>query len=731
MTVEQPTREQPGSPLLRLTVVAPYGIIGGAELWLLALLDAGSRLAVDAVLLGDGPLRTELARRQVPVTVLPTGRRAEDLAAAAARLASRLAGPDRPDLVLANGVKAGLVAAPAAALAGVRCGWARHDQTLDGLPTRLLARLVDTVITVSPELAAGTGRPDAVVLPPPRPATPVPAEQARAVLAGYGLTYHTSADRRLVLATVGRLVRYKGIEDAVRALALPGAERWSLVVVGAADPAEPAEPDRLRRLAADLGVTGRVTFTGPVPDAGRLLTGVDAVAVLTKPTGSGPGWEGFGTVALEAMLAGVPVLATGPGPVVRRLAGQAGLAVPPGDPAAVAAALDRLTDPRLRARLGAAGAALAAVHPDASASADRLAALLARTAHRPGAGLTGTAPISVVVTVRDEATAVDRLLDLLLPQLARTGDEVIVVDGGSTDGTVAQLRRRAAGTDRVRLLIRPGAGISAGRNAGVRAARNPLVAVTDAGCEPAPGWLAALRSAAAEAEPAGLLTGVYRVAGSGPLQAALAAVGYPDPDELRHPSLLARGYGRLVGRAFDPTMPTGRSMAFTVAAWRAAGGFPEQLDTGEDVLFGRALVAAGTPAVLVADAEVGWRQRPSLAATVRMYWRYGEGSGRSRDRRLLGRDLARLAWYAAGPVLPVVGGRPGRWALAAGWLGYLSLPVARVLRGQRAAGGQSSPAATATAVLAVPLAAAARDLAKVGGALRGLANRRQAAGGRR
>jgi glycosyltransferase involved in cell wall biosynthesis len=719
---------------LRVTVVAPYGVLGGAELWLLALLAAGDRLAVDAVLLGDGPLRAELGRLRVPVTVLPTGRRVADLTRATARLAGRLAGPHRPDLVLANGVKAALVAAPAAALAGVRCVWARHDHTLDGLPARVLARLVDAVVASSPEVAAGTGRTDAVVLLPPRPDPPLPAWQARAVLAGYGLP---GGDDRLVLAAVGRLVRYKGVEDAVRALSLPGAERWTLVVLGEADRAEPDELNRLRRLATSLGVAGRVVFTGWVPDAGRLLAGVDAVAVLTKPIGSGPGREGFGMAAQEAMLAGVPVIATGPSPVVDRLAGQAGLAVPPGDPPAVAAALARLADPHLRARLGAAGRALVAAHPDARVGADRLAGLLARTARRAGAGLAGTAPISAVVTVRDEADAVDRLLGLLAPQLRQAGDEVVVVDGGSVDGTVDRVRRWAARDDRVRLLVQPGAGISAGRNAGVRAARNPLVAVTDAGCDPAPGWLDALRAAAAEPCPAGLLTGVYRVSGGdrvtgrhrvggpsrvgdGPLQAALAAVGYPDPDELRHPSLLARGYGRVFGRAFDPSLPTGRSMAFAVSAWRAAGGFPEHLDTAEDVLFGRAVATAGIPAVLVADAEVGWRQRPTLAATVRMYRRYGEGSGRSRDRRLLGRDLARLVWYAAGPVLPAVGGRSGRLVLAAGWVGYLSLPVVRVLRRRRDTGGPTGVAATAAAVLAVPVAAAARDLAKVGGAVRGL-----------
>jgi len=746
-------------PRLRVTVVAPYGVLGGAELWLLALLAGTDRLEVDAVLLADGPLRAELGKLGVPSRLLPTGRRPGELGRSAVRLAGWLrtgppgAGP--PEVVLANGVKAALVAAPAARLAAVRCGWVKHDHSYDGWLTAGLARLVDGVVAASPSLAAAAGRADAAVVPPPRPARPLPRELARRSLAGYGLD---PADDRPVLAAVGRLVRYKGVEDAIRALALPGGEGWRLAVIGPPDPAEPVEPERLRRLAAAAGVADRLVFAGPVPDVAGMLAGVDAVAALTKPAGAGsPDREGFGTVALEAMAAGVPVVATAPSPVADRLAGRAGLTVPTGDPAAVAAALRRLADPDTRARLGAAGVELAAGHPDAVACADLLVRELARIACRPGAGLTGGPPVSVVVTVLDEAAAVDRLLALLTAQLAHPGDEVLVVDGGSRDGTAERVRAWARRECRVRLLVRPGAGISAGRNAGVRAAANPLVACTDAGCDPAPHWLAAFRAAAADTAAGSLLTGVYRVSAGAPVgthgpavpsggrtagrpggrrggrrwrsrpvpavAVARAAVGYPDLDELRRPSLLARGYGRLFGRAFDRTMPTGRSMAFGIAGWQAAGGFPERLPTGEDVLFGRALAAAGIPATLVADAEVAWAQRPSLAGAARMYYRYGQGSGRSADRRLLGRDLSRLCAYAATPWLAARGGRGARTGLVLGWAAYLSLPLVRVLRHPPPPHPPRSLPVRAAAALAIPLAAATRDLAKAAGALRGLATR--------
>ena len=195
-------------------------------------------------------------------------------------------------------------------------------------------------------------------------------------------------------------------------------------------------------------------------------------------------------------------------------------------------------------------------------------------------------------------------------------------------------------------------------------------------------------------------------------------------------------------------------MAFDVSVWRAVGGFAEHLRTGEDVLFGRAAVARGMTATLVSDAEVIWAQRVRLRDTARMYHSYGEGSGRSRDARLLGRDLGRLAGYAVGAALAARGGPIGRGVAVAGVAAYLSLPLARVLRGavHSAPGGTRSEHLVAPASLesagvwaspvpvepgvvgaasrplgarfvaaaAVPLVAAVRDLAKATGALRGL-----------
>jgi glycosyltransferase involved in cell wall biosynthesis len=164
------------------------------------------------------------------------------------------------------------------------------------------------------------------------------------------------ADRgpRARLLAACRLVERKGLADAVTALAaLPDVE---LVVAGgpeasalAADP----EAQRLRALAAELGVEDRLVLRGRVGRAEMppLLRSADAVVCV-------PWYEPFGIVPLEAMACGVPVVASAVGGQIDSVVnGLTGIHVPPRDPAALARAVrGLLADPERRRALGAAGA---------------------------------------------------------------------------------------------------------------------------------------------------------------------------------------------------------------------------------------------------------------------------------------------------------------------------------------------------------------------------------------
>ncbi len=149
------------------------------------------------------------------------------------------------------------------------------------------------------------------------------------------------------LVVVGRLVPIKGHDTLLRAIAraareVPGLE---LEVAGAG----PLEAE-LRSQAAALGLDGSVRFLGQVPGASAVME--RASVVLVPSLG-----EGFGMVALEAMERGRAVVASAVGGLPEIVvAGETGLLVPPGDAAALAAAVVELAGDPDRARaFGAAG----------------------------------------------------------------------------------------------------------------------------------------------------------------------------------------------------------------------------------------------------------------------------------------------------------------------------------------------------------------------------------------
>jgi glycosyltransferase involved in cell wall biosynthesis len=152
---------------------------------------------------------------------------------------------------------------------------------------------------------------------------------------------------------ISRLVRRKGIDDAIRAVALlPDTE---LVVAGGPEGAafeDDPELRRLRALAAELGIAGRVRLLGSVAhDAlAPLIRSADAVVCL-------PWYEPFGIVPLEAMACGVPVVASAVGGLLDTVIdGVTGVHVPPRDPVAAAAALRTLlAQERVRRSLGRNG----------------------------------------------------------------------------------------------------------------------------------------------------------------------------------------------------------------------------------------------------------------------------------------------------------------------------------------------------------------------------------------
>lgn len=260
----------------------------------------------------------------------------------------------RPELVHAHFWMSGVASAPAAAsltipltitfhaLGSVK---RRHQGAADTSPParvdaeRALLHHVDRVIATAHEevlelrlLGAPEGRIDVVPCgvdtaafrPEDRPA-PFPADD------GDGRPFR--------VLSLGRLVPRKGVDDAIAMLPmLPGCE---LVIAGGPSPDaldDDPEVRRLRGLAGELGVAGRVHLVGAVPrdEVPDLIRSADVVVCL-------PWYEPFGIVPLEAMACGRPVVGSGVGGLCDSIDhGRTGLLVPPRSPAAAAAAVRHL-----------------------------------------------------------------------------------------------------------------------------------------------------------------------------------------------------------------------------------------------------------------------------------------------------------------------------------------------------------------------------------------------------
>jgi glycosyltransferase involved in cell wall biosynthesis len=302
-----------------------------------------------------------------------------------------------------------------------------------------------------------------------------------------------------------------------------------------------------------------------------------------------------------------------------------------------------------------------------------------------------TSRAALVVTVLNERASIDRLLASIEAQ-TRAPDELIVVDGGSHDGTIARLeawQRRLP----LRLLVEAGASIAQGRNLGIAASSCPLIAVTDAGVRLEPRWLERLLDHLTD--DVDVVAGFFVADPQSVFETALGATTLPDLDDVQA----------------DRFLPSSRSILFRRAAWQGAGGYPAWLDYCEDLVFDLSLKDRQARFVFAPDARVLFRPRHSPLAFMRQYFLYARGDGKANLWRM--RHAIRYTTYATALLLVATS-----WRRRAGWLlaplvlgalVYTRTPYRRLAR--RLVG--VSPVDAVSAVLLVPVLRLAGDIAKM------------------
>lgn len=267
--------------------------------------------------------------------------------------------------------------------------------------------------------------------------------------------------------------------------------------------------------------------------------------------------------------------------------------------------------------------------------------------------------VTVIATVKNEGLSIRRLLDSLLSQI-RQPDEIVIVDGGSTDDTVSILQEYARQRHPfLRVLQAPGTNISTGRNLAIQAASGEIIVSTDAGVRFGPDWLKHLvEPFETNPEAPDVVSGFFVPDPQSVFEVAMGATVLPAVDEI------------------DPQrfLPSSRSVAFRRQVWKEVGGYPEWMTFSEDLLFDMALKNRGYRFVFAPEAVVQFRPRASLSAFWRQYRNYamGDGEGLLWTRR----HLVRYGVYlVAAPLLLVMGFLFSPW-----WWGVLLLGLAVYLR---------------------------------------------------
>lgn len=224
--------------------------------------------------------------------------------------------------------------------------------------------------------------------------------------------------------------------------------------------------------------------------------------------------------------------------------------------------------------------------------------------------------VSLVIPVRNEEGSLPALMSSIASQTWAV-TEIILVDGGSLDHTVALADGLMRTDPRLRVISAGPATPGRGRNLGVAATRNDWIAFTDAGIRLEPHWLEHLVKSA-EGDPSlDVVYGNFEPDVSSRFE-RYAALAYVPPKQLR-PG------GRMRG-------PSVASMLLRRRVWEAVGGFPDSR-AAEDLIFMERIEQQGFKIGWSPSATVWWQIQPDLCRTFCrfvLYSRHNVWAGRQR-----------------------------------------------------------------------------------------------------
>ncbi len=221
---------------------------------------------------------------------------------------------------------------------------------------------------------------------------------------------------------------------------------------------------------------------------------------------------------------------------------------------------------------------------------------------------------SILVPVLNEESHIESSIRAMLEQGFERGVEVLVIDGGSQDGTRGIIERLGRSDERVRIFSNPQRRTPQGLNIGLRNARGEYVARMDAHTYYPPDYIA---------------RAVQRFEQGGVECVSGPQVPYGEGTWSRRIALALRTKLGMGGASFrNAKRETECDTAFT-GVWRRAlllelGGWDERWPVNQDAELAARIREAGGKIVSIPDMAARYVPRDSLSALARQYWRYGQ-----------------------------------------------------------------------------------------------------------